>query len=148
MKVKDLLQYINLLLNNFLECFKFLEADTQSADPDCPVLFTLCRLIHFLMFSNCLLLARKLPFSSLQNHWPATFSETHSSHTQNALHIFWGVMTYTQIFRTWLTNDLGTPPDLVSISLETNHQFFYNTMTSNCGNAHSLVQFTQHPHFL
>jgi hypothetical protein len=48
-----------------------------------------------------------------------------------------------------LSNDLKTPPDLVSISLdETNHQFFYNTMASNCGSVHYLVQLTQHLHYV
>ena len=83
------------------------------------------------------------PSPSQQHHWPATLSETHSTHKHDALYIFWGVKTYTINFHVWSSNDLNTPPDLVSISLdETNHQFFFNTVASNCGNAHSLVQRT------
>jgi len=58
-------------------------------------------------------------------------------------------MTYTINFQVWSSNDLNTLPDLVSVSLdETNHQFFFNTLVSNCGTAHSLVQLTQHLHFV
>jgi len=58
-------------------------------------------------------------------------------------------MTYKINFRVWLSNDLNTLPYLVSNSLdETNHHFFLNTMASNCASAHSLVQLTQHLHFV
>jgi len=155
-----------LLLSSFLEFCKSLEPDSQSADPDSPILLTLCSFIYLLnvfklpftgkksallitpqpLCSDCI---TTWPSPSPQHHWPTTLSETHSSHKHNALYIFWGVMTYTINFHVWSSNDLNTPPDLVSISLdETKHQFFFNTLASNCGTAHSLVQLTQHLHFV
>ena len=83
------------------------------------------------------------PSPSQQHHWPATLSETHSTHKHDALYIFWGVKTYTINFHVWSSNDLNTLLDLVSVSLdETNHQFFFNTVASNCGTDHSLFQRT------
>ena len=97
------------------------------------------------MCSDCI---TTWPSPSPQHHWPKTLSETHSSHKHNALYTFWGVTTYIINFCVRSSNDLNMP-DLISNSLdETSHQFFYNTMASNCGSVHSLVQLTQHLHYV
>jgi hypothetical protein len=147
MKVKDLLQYIILLLNSFLECSKFLEADSQSADPDCPVLFTLCRLIHFFHtifywqesrlsphhrttdqqpFLRPIPAIHKMPFISFEGSWLTQKFFTHDWPMTLALHLILSQFHLKLIINSFTTQWHPTVAMLIPLSNLPNTYTFSN----------------------